>query len=237
MSYLTYSPATSKYPIRGFSNPNRVKSPDATGDPYEANVVLYLKGDGVNGSTTIIDDSPTPKAVSVVGNAQISTTESKYGGSSLFSSTTGYLTVSDSALNLSGSPFTIEFWINPTNIPVADYCGSRLTSNSGGWLFRGGSWYFIDDGWAARNIVLASAVWQHVAASYDGTDMRLFLDGVLKITRTFSYANTQSTVGIFSAADGANQSDNIYIDSLRITKGVARYTANFDPELDTFLAY
>jgi hypothetical protein len=29
MSYLTYSPATSKYPIRGFSNPNFTRSPDA----------------------------------------------------------------------------------------------------------------------------------------------------------------------------------------------------------------
>jgi hypothetical protein len=29
VSYLIYNPATNRYPIRGFENPNRIKSPDA----------------------------------------------------------------------------------------------------------------------------------------------------------------------------------------------------------------
>ena len=52
-------------------------------DPYRSQVSLLLHGDGANGSTTIVDSSPSPKTVTAVGNAQISTTQSKFGGSSL----------------------------------------------------------------------------------------------------------------------------------------------------------
>ena len=42
-------------------------------DQYWSNVVLALPMDGVNGATTFTDISPTPKAVTRYGNAQIST--------------------------------------------------------------------------------------------------------------------------------------------------------------------
>ncbi len=43
------------------------------------NVSLLLHGDGTNGSTTIVDSSPTPKTVTAIGNAQLSTAQSKFG--------------------------------------------------------------------------------------------------------------------------------------------------------------
>ena len=67
------------FPV-GFFNP----IVSGGGDPFAANVVLFLKGNGSNGSTNIIDSSPTPKTISVFGTAQISTAQSKYGGSSLY---------------------------------------------------------------------------------------------------------------------------------------------------------
>ena len=57
--------------------------PNAGEDPYYGNVSLLLYGDGANGSTTITDSSPTPKTVTAVGNAQISTAQSKFGGASI----------------------------------------------------------------------------------------------------------------------------------------------------------
>ena len=51
-------------------------------DQYWRNVVLALPMDGANGSTTFTDISPTPKAVTRYGNAQISTAQSKFGGAS-----------------------------------------------------------------------------------------------------------------------------------------------------------
>ncbi|MEL0120796.1 MAG: LamG domain-containing protein, partial [Opitutae bacterium] len=52
-------------------------------DQYFYSTSLLLKGDGTNGSTTIVDSSPSPKTVTAVGNAQISTAQSKFGGSSI----------------------------------------------------------------------------------------------------------------------------------------------------------
>jgi hypothetical protein len=52
-------------------------------DPQFGSVSLLLHGDGTNGSTTITDNSPTPKTVTAVGNAQISTAQSKFGGASI----------------------------------------------------------------------------------------------------------------------------------------------------------
>ena len=82
-------------------------------DPNFADVSLLLHGNGTNGSTTITDSSPSPKTVTAVGNAQISTAQSKFGGSSIaFDGTGDYLSVpNDGTLQMGSVDFTIEFWI------------------------------------------------------------------------------------------------------------------------------
>jgi hypothetical protein len=76
-------------------------------------VSLLLHGDGTNGSTTITDSSLTPKTVTAVGNAQISTAQSKFGGASILLDGSGdYLDVgSNSAFGYGLSDFTIETWV------------------------------------------------------------------------------------------------------------------------------
>jgi hypothetical protein len=81
-------------------------------DPYFSNVSLLLHGDGTNGSTTIVDSSASPKTLTAFGNAQISTAQSKFGGSSIaFDGTGDYLSISSSNdLTLGTSDFTLETW-------------------------------------------------------------------------------------------------------------------------------
>ena len=65
----------------------------AGGDALYANVSLLLHCNGTNGSTTFIDNGPTPKTVTAYNGAQISTAQSKWGGASaLFDGTYDYLT-------------------------------------------------------------------------------------------------------------------------------------------------
>ena len=86
---------------------------DPNTDPNIASVSLLLSGNGINGSTSIIDSSPSPKTVTAFGNAQISTAQSKFGGASIaFDGVSDYLTVASSAgLTFGTGDFTIELWL------------------------------------------------------------------------------------------------------------------------------
>lgn len=91
------------------------------GDRYYSNVSLLLHGNGVNGSTSIVDSSPSPKAVTAVGNAQISTAQSKWGGASIALDGSGdYLSLNPELeeLRLGYGDCTLEAWIRMTAIPT-----------------------------------------------------------------------------------------------------------------------
>lgn len=85
----------------------------------------------------------------------------------------------------------------------------------------------------------ATNTWYHVAVSRQGTSLRAFIDGTqLGTTQTNSvnYVRVNSDplyIGQYFAGS-ANRYLNGYIDDLRITKGLARYTANFTPPTAPF---
>ncbi len=72
-----------------------------------------------------------------------------------------------------------------------------------------------------------------ITITRSGTSTKMFIDGV-QVGSTYTDNNNYGTSNPFIIADygspttGTNQL-NGYIDELRITKGVARYTANFTP--------
>lgn len=233
MSYLTYNPATNRYPVRGFSNPNSVVSPEIT-DPYAANVILWLKGDGANNSTSIIDSSPIPKAITVNGNTKISTTQSKHGGSSIYFNGGSDSLSLDFDAPLGTGDFTIESWIYTDAITGDPGLVSTPNVNSGSFVFglfsNGDIRWFANSG--TTGITLSS--WNHVAVTRALGGIALFVNGVLGATLTDStnYSELPLVVGTDRSLTLPFRG---YMDLVRITKGVARYTANFNPETDTFL--
>jgi hypothetical protein len=68
--------------------------------------------DGANGSTTFTDSSPNALTVTAAGNAQISTTQKKYGtGAMYFDGTGDYVATGDHAdFTLGSADFTVDFW-------------------------------------------------------------------------------------------------------------------------------
>jgi hypothetical protein len=230
----------------------------AVQDPYYANVSLLLHGDGTNGSTTIIDNSPTPKTVTAVGNAQISTAQSKFGGSSIaFDGNADYLTIPDSADWNLPNDFTIEAWVYLTAYSAnnAGYFGavivSQYTAAGGGsdlgWQLRingtASSYTTINLYTGVTDLNFAATVslntWTHVAVTRSGSSIRAFVNGTQAgstITNSDAFTesgNRQLWIG------GLNDTTYRfwlpgYIDDLRITKGVARYTANFIPPAAPF---
>lgn len=220
-------------------------------DEYFQNVSLLLHGDGANGSTTITDSSPTPKTVTAVGNAQISTAQSKFGGSSIaFDGTGDYLSIpDDDAFDLGTGNFTIEGWVNYSSTstfatvlskgwPTGSAGGAFVvTFNSNNLLFFAESG---SDSWdiAINRVIVAGlqlSTWYHIAITRSGNTFRTFNNGVVAETWTNSLGlmNNSDIVSVGAAKSGA-VGMNGYIDDLRITKGVARYTANFTPPTAPF---
>jgi len=219
-------------------------------------VSLLLHGDGTNGSTTIVDSSSSPKAVTAVGDAQISTAQSKFGGSSLvFDGNGDYLSTPATSfqfLHKLTDSWTAESWVYllssssdntifDTGGASGNTIGTLLHFNSSLSLIATVRQGTVTRATSSPNNIVTLNSWHHIALSYDQSAFRLFVDGTLVGSTTFntqtSNDSTQSTlkVGAFEYAgtvlggfmDG-------YIDDFRITKGVARYTANFTPPTAPF---
>jgi hypothetical protein len=218
------------------------------GDPNFSSVSLLLHMDGSNGSTTFTDSSSNALAMTAVGNAQISTAQSKFGGSSgLFDGSGDYLTCSTSGgqFNFGSNNLTVEAWVRAANVSgVKSICGIWPTNNTGSWRFL-----LVDSGvqflWQATDFtqdgvgtgsVITANIWHHVAAVRTGTASLIYVDGVLSgfksITKTINSAQGSLQVG--RNEDSNTWFMNGYIDDLRITKDIARYTGNFTPPTAAF---
>lgn len=223
-------------------------SSSRVGDPYFGNVSLLLHMDGTNGSTTFTDSSPNPKTFTVSGNAQISTTQSKFGGASgLFDGSGGYIsapTNSDFDLLSSGKDFTVEFWLRLTNKDSANGNAILCVGSSAEYwqiiVRRNAFWINSLVGSYSSysaSVTLDNGVWHHYAWVYSSGVHRLFYDGtLLSPTGTMPGAVGFSTYVCYIGANynGGTTSTAGYIDDVRITKGVARYTANFTPPTEPF---
>jgi hypothetical protein len=215
-------------------------APAVPTDPNFANVSLLLHGDGANGSTTIIDSSPSPKTVTAVGNAQISTAQSKFGGASIaFDGTGDYLTIPTQTL--SGN-FTVEAWVYLNNTSdtmlfsgVSVNTQIRVNNPTGTLSVVSTSFpdLFILNPTSAS---FTSLTWNHVALARSGTDTRLFLNG-LQVGPTQTAFTQEFQIATFGAFRNTNtfqgREANGYFDEIRITQA-ARYTASFTPPTAPF---
>ena len=205
-----------------------------------------------------IIDNTAKNVLETVGNAQISTSVKKYGtGSLAFDGSGDYLkgVGNNPNLNFGSGNFTIEFWMYTADVTpsVAAWFVAMFNSNSGqnSWGVRletSGAlvMYLSSDGGespttiSAASPALSDSTWHHIAVVRNGSgsnNITIYVDGVSKATGTFSSAlfnsNQPVTIGI-QGNTSFNQYFNGYIDDLRITKGVARYTTTFTPPTAAF---
>jgi len=85
-----------------------------------------------------------------------------------------------------------------------------------------------------------SGAWIHIAGVRDGNTLRLFVNGTQEASGTFTGAVFDSAgplgvgAGYYSNLSVWANYFNGNIDEVRITKGLAQYTANFTPQIAAF---
>jgi len=216
----------------------RLSSSSLRVDPDFANVSLLLHGDGTNGSTTILDSSSSPKTVTAVGDAQISTAQSKFGGSSIeFDGAGDYLTVDSSDFAFGTGDFTVELWAYAA-APHRDYralvtsrpkafpgeaSAFHLGVRANGVLILYSNQFNIS---SSANAMPVNA-WCHIALVRANGSAAIYVNGVSVGTGNFTNNVTNTLVGIGDFPVTQSEPFDGYIDDLRITTGVARYTSNF----------
>jgi hypothetical protein len=199
-----------------------------------------------------IADAASQNVLETVGNAQISTAQSKWGGGSMaFDGTGDYLLPANLPsstgvlpLTLGTGDFTIEFW-------VYFAAGSTATRFLIDWRPSGTEGVYPTIYTTAASAIafyvsslnrivggtVSETTWTHIALCRSGTSTRLFLNGV-QTGSTYTDSNNylgpanRPIIGAAGLSLGGSAL-NGYIDDLRITK-FARYTANFTPPTAAF---
>lgn len=202
-------------------------------------VKLLLHCDGTDASTSFPDASASAHTVTANGDAQVDTAQSKFGGASAYFDGTGdYLSVPDSAdWNFGSGDFTIDMWIRPANTSGIKILYSQFISDPSRQILYldGATLKFYSAGGASvvfSGGSVSASVWQHIALVRYGDVYKLYIDGVSGGTTTVSGAlpdfGSQITIG---KQDWA--SNEFYYagwdEEIRISKGIARWTANFTP--------
>ena len=202
-------------------------------------------------SAAVIDNAMM-NDLETVGDAKISTSVVKYGtGSLAFDGTGDYLTtVLSQNLQFGTGDFTIELWTYFISRGPNGTCfiGNYNSFTTGALaLFAGHGSANTSKYQVAYNGVFPSIQsttsiitnqWAHIALVRSGTTITLYINGTADGTATGASASLNgvgSSMFIGTAGDApTNYVMNGYIDDLRITKGYARYTANFTPPTASF---
>ena len=191
-----------------------------------------------------IYDNAMQNDLVTVGTAQVSTSVYKYGtGSMAFSGSGAWLTTADkTSLQLGTGDFTIEGWVYLNATGTAYGIVSKGAASSG-WSVNVTAGNLLSFGYTATALTgttaLSATTWYYFAVVRSGSgtgNLKIYLNGTLEATSSGAVTDAFTQTNIMYV--GANRIGatplNGYVDDLRITKGIARYTANFTPSAVSF---
>lgn len=207
-------------------------------------VKLLLHCDGADGSTTFEDKSPSPHIITAFGAAQVDTAQSVFGGAALLipGGSGNFLSADDSPDWCYGTDnYTVDLRLRRNGNQV-DY-GGVIGQWSGSAAFASWVMYFMSDNKLHIGIngtldvivstdIISNATWHHIALVRDAaTSTKLYLDGVQ--TGSTYAINYDMVDGNLPLLIGRPSNANIemvgWLDEIRISKGIARWSAPFTP--------
>lgn len=214
------------------------------GDEYFGYVQLLLHCNGSDGAQVFTDSSSAARSVSVgAGDVYTRTATKKFGSASMEigPSVLSYLTTPQStSLDMDDGDMTVELLAYQTSSntidPLVVNTGSTITNYN--LRFYSGKVSCTGNGYSLEGTTTVTAnTWHHVAFTKQGSTLRLFLDGNLEASYTLGGSPSTQRNNPYGFQIGAEWNTYRYsgfIDDVRITKGVARYTASFTPPTEEF---
>jgi hypothetical protein len=223
-----------------------------TGDVYYPQTSLLMHFNGTNGSTTMTDNSKNNFVLTAINGASLSSVQSKFGGTSLaLDGTNDYVSISgNNILDFASSDFTVECWVRLNAMPTSDAWPTNYSSHfivitigtpslGDGIGFMIGQTKLIIQNNDSQSVNgthgMTTNTWYHLAFVRYSNNLYLYVDGVQKGTAAYSSAVGTGATTYIGCETGQGAFLNGYIDDLRVTKGIARYTSNFTPSTTQFL--
>ena len=210
-------------------------------DPSFANVSLLLPMNGTNGSTTITDASSNAFVGTANGNAQISTTDPKFGtGCLLLDGTGDFINYTHSSALSINNVFTIQAWVRidtfnalTVHLILSKWGAGSLANDEFAFYyetgtnklefdFRSGTTY---KSVTSSAVALSTGVYYYLAVSRNGSNWTFNINGTTSTATNSSSINNPGVYGLKVGSWGGYPLDydfNGRIDELRLTKGVAR---------------
>ena len=234
--------AVNNYGQGPFANWIQVTPSEFSTDEYYYYNILSMHCDN-DGSGSFVDSSAYQRTITSYGNTILSNTQSKFGNSSVYFDGSGdYLEVTNSSsLDFGSEDFTIEYWeyrVGTGTSPVM--CRFRAGNGLNPWLvgYNGnGTLQFYmstnDSGWNMVGALSMGSpiynIWSHYAVVREGNTIRTYQNGnqIATTTTNLSTAAGSGPLSIGRYADNGSDYYEGYLDDIRITKGVARYSSNF----------
>lgn len=183
------------------------------------------------------------KTFSPQGDVNISTTQSKFGGSSAkFDGTGDYLIVNSvsSDMAFGTGDFTIEMWIYAANVTGNKVLWDQRPSGTNGnypmiYLDAASPRFYVSGSGRIIGSNISATTWLHLAVVRTGTSTKMYVNGTQSgstWTDTTNYISASNAWIGLSQSGGTNPM-NGYIDEVRVSN-TARYTANFTPATSAF---
>jgi hypothetical protein len=213
-------------------------------DPYLGSVQVLL-----NGESGVVDASGH-QTFTAYGTPAVNASIFKYGTKSVYFDGASRLTMPAGATAAywnwsSAGSYTIESWIYPTSVggsvyrPLVSLTSSTTTNYWEFGMQANGFLHF--DYWTGTRrtvvdtVAITANTWSHVAMSFDGTTIRIFVNGTMRASAAYVgpalAAQMICTIGeAGGGAEGAVMAYYAgYMDDFRLTNGVCRYSGNFTP--------
>ena len=172
------------------------------------------------------------------GTVQSSTTQAKWSPTSAyFNGSSSLSTPSNTVFGYDTDDFTIEFWVYlnalsdqtiVSNLSTAASVAPHIYYGNGVGLI-----YYTNSGARITGAALSTGVWYYIALARASGSTKMFINGTqtgstYTDTNNYGSANPLGIGDYGTTLSGASRL-NGYIQDLRVTKGVARYTTTFTP--------